>query len=319
MNPQKRVRVLYIGGWGRSGSTLLERMLGQIPGIVATGEVREIWQRGLKEDRACGCGRRFLGCDFWSAVGDEAFGGWDRVDLERMLQLRSSLDRPWSYPEVGWALRARQPHGRVTEYQGHLARLYRAISVVSGAAVIVDSSKIPTHGLLLSGIGMIDLRVLHLVRDSRGVAFSWAKHVEKKVPGQDPYYLPRYGALGSAARWVVYNLMASRLRRHADAYSFLRYEDLIRTPERYLIDILRLAGMDAESEWLSFLHEGSAELHVDHTVDGNPVRWAQGPITLRTDDEWQRRMPRSDRTLVTLVTAPLLSTYRYPLRPENAP
>jgi hypothetical protein len=319
MDPRQRLRVLYIGGWGRSGSTLLERMLGQIPGIVATGEVREIWQRGLKEDRACGCGRRFLECDFWTAVGQAAFGGWDRLDLDRVLHLRFSLDRPWSYPELGWALKATQPHERVTEYQGYLRKLYQAISDVSGAAAIVDSSKIPTHGLLLSGIPTIDLRVLHLVRDSRGVAFSWAKQVEKKVQGQDPYYLPRYGAFGSAARWVVYNLMASRLRRHADAYAFLRYEDLIRTPERRLMDIQRLTGLDADPASLSFLHEGWAELHVDHTVDGNPVRWAQGPITLRTDDEWQRRMSRSDRTLVTLVTAPLLSMYRYPLRPQNAP
>ena len=226
MDLQKRIRVLYVGGWGRSGSTLLERMLGQISGIVATGEVREIWQRGLKEDRPCGCGQRFRACDFWSAVGEEAYGGWDQLDLERILQLRFSLDRPWSYPELGWELRTDQPHGRVAEYQNILHGLYRAIADVSGADVIVDSSKIPTQGLLLSGISAIDLRVLHLVRDSRGVAFSWAKRVEKKVPGQDGYFLPRYGALESAGRWLVYNLMASRLRVHADAYRFLRYEDL---------------------------------------------------------------------------------------------
>ena len=45
-----RVRVLYIGGWGRSGSTLLDRVLGQVPGVVSLGEVRELWQRGWAEN-----------------------------------------------------------------------------------------------------------------------------------------------------------------------------------------------------------------------------------------------------------------------------
>ncbi|MGH2595729.1 MAG: sulfotransferase [Actinomycetota bacterium] len=313
MDGGRRIRVLYIGGWGRSGSTLLERMLGQIPGVVATGEVREIWQRGLQENRACGCGERFLECAFWTSVGNEAYGGWDRVDLERLLDLRFSLDRPWSYPELRIAHRATPVSGRVGEYEQHLVKLYRGISTVSGADVIVDSSKIPTHGFLLAGTGVIDLRVLHLVRDSRGVAFSWAKRVEKKVPGQDPYFLPRYGPFGSAIRWDVYNLMATRLRRPARAYAKMRYEDLIRDPEAKLDEILHLAGLDVQPGWLTFLQEGSANLHVDHTVDGNPVRWAKGPIELRADEEWKQRMSRSDRALVTVLTAPMLSAYRYRL------
>jgi hypothetical protein len=53
------VRVLYIGGWGRSGSTLLDLILGQAPGVFSAGEVREIWQSGLVENRPCGCERPF--------------------------------------------------------------------------------------------------------------------------------------------------------------------------------------------------------------------------------------------------------------------
>ena len=35
------VRVLYIGGLGRSGSTLLDRMLGQLDGVWSVGELVE--------------------------------------------------------------------------------------------------------------------------------------------------------------------------------------------------------------------------------------------------------------------------------------
>ena len=33
--PTRPPKVLYIMGWGRSGSTLLDRVLGQVPGVVS--------------------------------------------------------------------------------------------------------------------------------------------------------------------------------------------------------------------------------------------------------------------------------------------
>ena len=39
-NDVPRTKVLFIGGYGRSGSTLLDRLLGQIDGFVSVGEVR---------------------------------------------------------------------------------------------------------------------------------------------------------------------------------------------------------------------------------------------------------------------------------------
>src|SRR5215204_2827150 len=55
----ERVTVLYIGGHGRSGSTILAQTLGQIPGFVNVGEVWQVWYRGLRENERCGCGQPF--------------------------------------------------------------------------------------------------------------------------------------------------------------------------------------------------------------------------------------------------------------------
>ena len=93
-------RVLYVGGWGRSGSTLLDRMLGQVPKVISVGEVREIFQRGCVENRLCGCGVHFLDCSFWSAVGDRAFGGWSKVDSEDVVAAWRRVDRPWVAPAL---------------------------------------------------------------------------------------------------------------------------------------------------------------------------------------------------------------------------
>ena len=65
-------RVLYIAGTGRSGSTLLANILGEVDGVFAAGEVRYLWQRGLTERRLCGCGVPVRECPVWSRVLAEA-------------------------------------------------------------------------------------------------------------------------------------------------------------------------------------------------------------------------------------------------------
>jgi len=78
-------KVLYIGGFGRSGSTLVERILGQLPGFCSAGEIVFLWQRGLIDGQLCGCGVPVPECEFWSRVGKTAFGGWDQIDAHEML------------------------------------------------------------------------------------------------------------------------------------------------------------------------------------------------------------------------------------------
>ncbi len=87
------VRVLYIGGSGRSGSTLVERMLGALPGVCNVGEVVLMWERGLLRGERCGCGIPLPQCPFWRAVGDVAFGGWEAFNVQEFLALKRSVDR----------------------------------------------------------------------------------------------------------------------------------------------------------------------------------------------------------------------------------
>ena len=71
----------------------MAQTLGQIPDFVNVGEVWQVWYRGLRENERCGCGQPFYSCEFWRAVGDEAFGGWDNVDVDKMVAFRPYLKR----------------------------------------------------------------------------------------------------------------------------------------------------------------------------------------------------------------------------------
>ena len=306
-----RNRLLFIGGWGRSGSTLVDRLLGQVPGVFSAGEVREVWERGCLQDRPCGCGTPFHDCEVWREVGQVAFGGWEAVDLDEVMRLRLTLDRPWMIPPIASRWRWASLERRVGRYTEILRALYGAVFQVTGAEVIVDSSNIPSHALLLREVSEIDLRVLHLIRDSRGVAHSWQKVVEKKVTTGDPQYLPRFGPLGSSARWLVYNAQTSALARLSVPYRRLLYEDLMIRPLQRTREILEFAGLSVPDERLPFIAPDEVRLEPNHTVDGNPIRFSTGSTRLRMDEEWRRKLPSLDRSVVTLATMPGLLRYGY--------
>ncbi|MFC6018111.1 sulfotransferase [Plantactinospora solaniradicis] len=316
------MRVIYISGMGRSGSTLLDRILGALPGACALGEVTDLWRIFRSDDNLCACGARYSQCDFWTAVGDRAFGGWHRADLDRLAFLRRVVPR---IRHVPWLARPRltgELLAQVNEYVDYFARIYAAAAGLTGAQVIIDSSKFPTIGLCLRWARTIDLRVVHLVRDPRGVAYSWTKKMPN--PGTEEGMLPRFSPATSALHWNLQNSIAGLLASASGcvggetAYKVpvrrVYYEKLLADPRDGIRDLASFAGLDLSDGDLSFLRDDYAELPVPHNIGGNPMRFATGRLPLREDDTWRLAFPPRQRRLVSAICAPLLISYGYPLR-----
>jgi len=310
--------VLFIAGWGRSGSTLLDRLLGQMHGVESVGEMRDIWRRGVLENRLCGCGHPFRECPFWSEVGRHAFGGWDALDVEHVDGLRRRVDRPWCLPFLldrrlaPAALRA-----QIDEYVAVVGRLYGALDEVTGGKLVVDSTKIPTWSLILRLAG-VRQRVLHLVRDSRGVMYSWRKQVVRPDATGEADEMLRYGPLTGSVRYSLYNSMTHVLQLVGLPYTRIRYEDLVADPAGLLRKVAPQVGLPLDQQVLDALDAGTCALRPTHTVDGNPNRFATGVVRLRVDDQWRRELPWRARAVTTVLTAPLLRTYGYNDRPAVA-
>jgi len=308
----ERTTVLFIGGAGRSGSTLLDRMLGQLPGFLSTGELREIWNRGVIENLDCGCGLPFRDCPFWTAVGNEAFGGWGRVDAEEMRSLGARIDRPGFVPLMlspGLTPNYRRSLDRYTEI---LAQLYRAIRVVGSATAIIDSSKIPSTAFLVRRIPSIDLRVVHLIRDVRGVAYSWTKLVRRPDARDRELYMHQYHPLRMAARWL-YRCALMDVLGALEPHVVVHYEEMVRDARGTLLRIASGLDLPAAPSALQFVSNGTVTLGPNHTVMGNPIRLHVGPLPLRLDEEWRTAMPPLHRRLVTAVGWPMLVRYGYPV------
>lgn len=307
----KPVKVLYVAGLGRSGSTILANTLGQVEGFFSGGELNFIWKHALIEDRLCGCGKPASECEFWGRVFGEEFGGQDEGLAREMMRLQHLGARTRHIPQMLTERGRRKIRERLGKFLDNTGRLYRTIQSVSGSRVVVDTSKEPAYGYALGMVPGIDLHVLHLVRDPRAAAYSWAK--KKPQPdSEEREFMHRKTPAQSAVLWDAWNAAIEALwRKTPEKYLRLRYEDFIADPRGSFERILKLVGEeDAE---LPLVGGNQVKLGISHTVSGNPNRFDTGAVELKSDEAWTRKMTSRDQKLVTGLTLPLLPRYGYPV------
>jgi hypothetical protein len=308
-----QLKVLYIGGSGRSGSTILGNVLGQIDGFVHVGEIYYLWSHGLLHNHLCGCGRPIRDCPTWRNIFDLAYGGMEKVNPNELIaqrkQLFGSRENPPPLTKLGRRKLASSAQGFITE----LRKLYQAIQIVTNASVIVDSSKLHMQALALSMMPDVTLYMLHLLRDSRGTAYSWQK--KKQSIGTNREYMDQFGPIRSSLKWNVRNVYISLLANDpAVHYHLLHYEDFVANPRPAISQILEWVGEKSDLAFISAQNELQLSKH-QCTIHGNPVRFQTGKaVTLREDDEWKMKMSSKDKITATILTFPLLWKYGYAMR-----
>jgi hypothetical protein len=305
---EDKVKVLYIAGGWRSGSTLISHILAQIPGFFAAGEPMYMWEDNFLWNRLCGCMTPARECEVWRGVMDEAYGGIDLAHAEEMRRLRQSFTRTRHLPLLLAPGKEMLLGSAYRRYASNLEKVYQAMQTSTGCDLIVDSSKFPAYGYILSTIPTIDLYVVHLVRDPRAVAHSWLRKKWNPDLGKHiPVYSPAYSSLA----WDYMNLSIEAVLGHSpDRYLMLRYEDFSNGPREAVKRMLKLAR--AETTELPFVAEDRVTLATSHMVAGNPgVYKRTGTVRIEPDEEWRAHMKPRYKTLVTLLTLPLLLRYGY--------
>lgn len=308
--------VLFIGGHGRSGSTLLSRLLGGHPSTISVGELMFIGDRGFHENQLCSCGSGFRQCEFWTQVVALAAGG-SSADcwFTRMAHLRRNLARIRYVP----ALAASQQHTDIafssasTEYVDMISTLFDAIAAVANVALIVDSSKYPPYGFFLSKCKNIDLYPAHLIRDSRAVAFSQQRKKVRPEIQWTTELMPRISPARSAFDWTLVNALMHLLSRVTGRHHEARYEDIVENPVGVSQELLTWVGLDPAKSTLTATQKPLTE----HELSGNPMRF-QRQFHVRPDVEWLTGMAARDHVVTTAVSAPLLLKYGYTLFTRRA-
>lgn len=301
------VKVLYIMGLWRSGSTVLDIALGNHESMESVGELRNLPIVGWTGNGLCACGKKAGACEYWQGVRLRWAEKVRGRSIERLIELQDRYERVRSVPRL---LRETvRPSSSFKEYGELVAALYETIREISGKDVIVDSTKYPARAYALLQIPRIDLRLIHLVRDGRAVIWSCKKNPNTDLEGRVLYHDPSTISRRTVSQWLVINLACDTLTRLAgDRAIRVRYEDFVRAPSSVLERIGRITGF--ETLRLSEALANGQEMKVGHTIAGNRVR-LQGTIRLRADLEWMEKLSPEDRTLFWQRAGWLAKKYGY--------
>jgi len=312
-------KVLSIVGAGRSGTTILASILGEVPGVVAAGEIRWLWQRGVLEHRSCGCSEPPARCPVWSTVLGRILATPPDTDHARLplvgeiLRSQRELSSPRNRLRVirsadgrGGTWLALDRMREVTE------QVCAGLVEATHADVVVDTSKRAQEAAVWASLPSIDHYVLHIVRDPRAVAYSWRRR-KPAGPGEVQRTMSTRRLLSSVKRWTENCLGAEMLRRQLPPHRwlFVRYEDFAAEPRPTVARMLELLSLSAHPP---FDGDRTVTLGSNHIVAGNPSRFRTGPVRIRADTEWKREMTQRDQATVAALTLPLLVKYGYPLR-----
>ena len=218
--------VLFIAGVHRSGTTLAARLLGEIEGFFCAGELSELW-----DSEMCACGRPVDECPVWSAVLARAFVGNHPPDRRDILALQAHIrSRPLQLLSLIREGRHPTDDHPARRYGEILRRIFMAIHEVTGADVVVDSTKNPNYAYVTAKFTGLPVSILHLVRDPRAVAYSLSRRPlnPRKAQGYPETLVP----VVSSGRWLVWHGLTETLASAAvhGRYRRMRYEDLVRSP-----------------------------------------------------------------------------------------
>lgn len=303
------MRILYILGRGRGGSTVLANVIGEIPGFFSAGEVRYLWDPVVVRHSACGCGQAIDECPVWSRV----LAALDDVDLDQVVGWQHEIVKEANTLRLLNPKRSARWHA-LKSYAEVTARLYKTIEHVTGCNVIVDSSKRPSYAAFIRALGDCDPYFVHLIRDPRASAYSWHTRRYASAHGNE---VKRRNAFDSTVRWNLLNVGSELVRRAVGGDRFLRmrYEDFVKEPIERVRDICSLIGDQCLE--LPFTGEHSVRLSANHTIAGNPSRFSTGDMVLRDTGEWLGGQGVAARLVSTVVALPLLRHYGYGIRPAG--
>ena len=301
--------ILYIAGYGRSGSTLLERILSSNERIFGTGELSRLPDFLNYRSWTCSCGDEIGDCDFWG----EVIKGLEKMEYSSKTwkRIRNKHESFASF----YHFFTRRLGSEREPYIDIMKQLFETIfqHLPEETDYVVDSSKTARKSffrpLVLSRFVGLEVKVIHLVRDGRGCMWSNLKGSNRKMErGEDPN-LP-FAALRTAISWPLANTGAQLFAHFAESENYLRvkYEDFVNDPDRSLNRIGKFINLDLEPQ-VEML-KNQEPIPKSHQLAGNRMRKKKS-IVLQEDLEWKDSLSRSQNLLFWLLDWPWALKYDY--------
>ena len=301
--------LLYITCPGRSGSTLLDMILGNHSKIVSTGEVGNL-RLAFAKNEMCTCGSELQECPFWLAVakvGASRLGRHDPLALMKELEtalypyeigqlsnlfarafMISGLSLPWTISRklIG------RPHAIAIK---NSLFWYDCIREAHNKPIVVDSTKDPRR---LKGLYFAHeknrYKIIRIFRDGRAISASSMRR--EGIPMAE-----------AAKRWKEYNRRIDWALNGVPGKLIhnVSYEDICLNPETTISGICEFLEIDYEVDMIRLKKESH------HNIGGNPMRFRVDEQEVVLDERWKNELTQSDLAVFSKIAGAMNRKHGY--------
>ncbi len=314
MKTSPQLNLIYIASTGRSGSTLLDMLLGSHSQIATAGEI-QIWPHEilLNGFMLCGCGKPIPQCSFWQEMYkkvDPLHQPHPQIHFFRENHNMGKTLR-WKYLlEFKIKNSSKNKMKHIENYQINNYQLFKAFIDVTEQKQgvkpkwIVDASKDPYRLLWLIKSRLFNIKVIHLLRDPCAFVYSMTKK-----------YLDKYNkkiliidVVKKSLSWLIHNYLINLIYRqyiNQTDYLLIKYEFLVKEPEKVLSEVFNWLECENKNKYLINLYSREK-----HTIAGNQMRYSNNN-KIFIDEKWKEKLPSFYQTIIKIITSQLRYQYKY--------
>lgn len=258
---EKRIKVIYIAGLGRSGSTLLDMIISTSEKVFSVGEIYKF--NNLKHSKfQCSCGESFKKCQFWSKFIENK----ERVNIINRVNVKDYLSA------INYLYNPLVKHVAFSNKSDNEALLSKIDSMIKkkGFEYILDSSKDIGRLIELSDCRGIDLYPIIVIRDGRFVADSFTFSQSTQEPGNKNY-------LVSLGKWILGNTLISRfVEKRRIKHLKISYDLFCENPDRYIKRIEDFLSVRIPHNYAEIIRTMDY-----HNYDGNRISHKQNRVNFQ--------------------------------------
>lgn len=287
-------RIVYIAGYGRSGSTLLDMLLDNNEEIIGVGELIFLFDE-YKNNPALS--------PFWKNIVENLLKETAEFTIDDLEQL-------------SWDTQNHLKNTSKADQQKYMAMWKNILNQIFEAypnTIILDSSKssrLTFHRPLLLKKAGYDLKIIHLVRDPRAVMHSVSKGSNRLLEKGKKSNLFGAGYKGLFS-WIYVNTIARRYYKvfNKEDIIRIRYEDLIEHPTETINKLINFIGL--KQTVINNLKEGHIECTPGIGISGNRLRRQSNKIILRKDYSWKNKISSFDNIVAKTFAFRLMKKFGY--------
>ncbi|MFC1662958.1 hypothetical protein ACFL04_02190 [Patescibacteria group bacterium] len=283
-----KIKVIYISGLGRSGSTLLDIIISTSPNVFSVGEIYR-YNEYKNDDRLCSCGKNMTHCNFWSRIITRDIRIVNRANLKNYLTI------------LRYLYFSKKKIGQLSSPENYLLLNQIQNNLPPNTDFILDSSKELGRLIELVNDNRLEVYNIHIVRDGRGTANSFNKMVEGKKPKN--YFI-------SLLKWIFVNKLIFRYLRLSQVKSLvISYDQFCENPNKYLKTIGSFIDIVIPDNYPEIIR-----LMDYHNLGGNRLARTEKRkefSQIKKDDNWKINKGPLTRFLATIISYPFNKKWVY--------